>query len=150
MKKIWIAIVNRTEAKIFTYKNHEVQFLTKLENPRGRLKDGDINADKPGYFAGANGHGSNRVRKHSPVERVAQDFVLEVIELLEACRLKSEFEELIVVADPHMLGQLRSSYSKDLKRTVRREITRDLANSTVDDIQSRLFSNDSSSPLGLG
>ena len=138
--KTWIVVANRSEAKIFTYNNREVEFVFKLENPRGRLKSGDINADRAGFFtAGGTMHGSDRSSQQSPTERVAQEFAKTLSDNLEESRIKADFEEMVLIADPHFLGLLRNTLSKDLRRLVSREIPKDLGAVTSEQIQERLW-----------
>jgi protein required for attachment to host cells len=141
--KTWIVVANRTEAKIFysdPKQNRDVEFINKLENPRGRLKAGDINADRPGAFSPmATGHGSGREAQVSPTERVAQEFVKEIVTHLDAGRTQNQFEELVLIADPHFLGLMRNQMSKELKKLVSREEAKDLAVVTSDELQERLY-----------
>lgn len=140
--KTWIIVAHRTEAKIFSYdnrKNADVEFVTKLENPRGRLKAQDINADKPGVFSGAPSHGSGLERHESPTERIAQEFAKKIGDYLELSRQKQSFEELVLVADANFLGRLRGVLSKPLTACVARAISKDLGTVTGDDLKARLW-----------
>lgn len=138
--KTWIVVANRSEAKIFNYDNREVQFVEKLENPRGRLKAGDINADRPGSFSPmSTSHGSGRESQVSPTERVALEFANEVSVLLEDRRQKNDFEDVVLIADPHFLGLLRTALTKDIRKMVSREIPKDLGAVTTDQIHERLW-----------
>ncbi|NUN06614.1 MAG: host attachment protein [Bdellovibrio sp.] len=140
--KTWIIVAHRTEAKIFSYdhrKNADIEFVTKLENPRGRLKAQDINADRPGIFSGAPAHASGLQRQESPTERVAQEFAKKISDYLELSRQRHIFTELILIADPYFLGLLRGNLTKPLIACVRREISKDLATVTGDDLKNRLW-----------
>lgn len=141
--KTWIVVANRSEARIFysdPKKNRDVDFIKKMENPRGRLKAGDINADRPGAFAPmAFGHGSGREARVSPTEQVALDFCKEIVDSLELARGQNQFEELIIFADPHFLGLMRNQMSKELRKMVSREEAKDLSVVTSDELQERLW-----------
>lgn len=141
--KTWIVVANRSEARIFSSdpkRYRDVDFINKIENPRGRLRAGDINADKPGAFAPmAYGHGSGREARVSPTEQVALDFCKEIIDTLELARSQNQFSELILFADPHFLGLMRNQMSKELRKIVIREEAKDLSVVTTDEIQERLW-----------
>ena len=140
--KSWIIVAHRTEAKIFSYdntKNSDVEFVTKLENPRGRLKAQDINADKPGVFSGAPSHASGLEKQESPTERIAQEFAKKIADYLELSRQKQSFAELVLVADPHFLGRLRGVLTKSLAACVVRTVSKDLGTVTGDDLKDRLW-----------
>lgn len=147
--RTWIVVANRSEAKIFVSDpklGREVEFHSKLENPRGRLRNGDINADKPGAFGiPGTGHGSGRERTQSPTERVAQEFAIEVVMALDAGRTSQDYEELILIADPHFLGLLRNTMTKELSKLVVQEEAKDLTLVTTDEIKARLWPEESAS-----
>lgn len=144
--KTWIVVANRSEARIFSSdpkksrKSRDIDFITKIENPRGRLRAGDINADKPGAFVPmASGHGSGREARVTPTQQVALDFSKQLIDTLELARTQNQFEEMILIADPHFLGLLRNQMSKELKKMVSREVAKDLNVVTSDVLQERLW-----------
>lgn len=141
--KTWIVVANRSEAKFFSTdpkRRGQVEFVSKIENPRGRLKNGDINADRPGAFSPmSTTHGSGREASQSPVERVAQEFALEIVESLTTAKSTQEFEELVLIADPQFLGLLRNAMTKELSRIVVREEAKDLNAVTADQIRDRLY-----------
>lgn len=140
--KTWIVVANRTEAKVFEYtnkKNSVVQYVTKLDNPRGRLRPIAINADRPGSFTSLQTHGTKLEKQESPTERIAQEFAIKVVDFLEGERQKQKFDELVLISDPHFIGRLRGLVSKELRRSVSREIIKDLLTVTTQELQTRLW-----------
>lgn len=141
--KSWIVVVNRTEAKFYTYYNHrnsDLKFVTKIENPRGRLKAQEIDADKPGIFSSLLTYGPRLVKKQTPTQRVAEEFAKEVAEFMENCRTKQMFDNLIIVAPPAFLGELRQKLSGPLKKIVKKEIAKDLVPDMSEvELKKRLF-----------
>lgn len=129
--KTWIVVVNRCEAKIFISdrrgNNGEVQFVEKLENPRGRLKSIDINADRPGFVNSSSIHGGQLVKKQSPTDRVSEMFAKKVAAHLEEKRQQNVFEELVLIAPPQFLGKVRQNFSRELRECIVKEIPKDLA-----------------------
>lgn len=144
--KSWVVIVNRREAKIYTYLNHrnsDLKFVTKIENPRGRLKAQDIDADKPGVFSSLLTHGPRLVKKQTPTQRVAEEFAKEVAEFMDKCRSQQMFDSLILVAPPTFLGDLRLKLSAPLKKIVKREIAKDFdPDTSEEELKKRLFPED--------
>lgn len=142
--KTWIVVVNRVEAKVFETdgKGHkgDVKFIEKLENPRGRLKSQDINADKPGFSPGVAGHGGTKEKAQSPTDRVSQMFAKRVSEYLEEARHANSFDEVVLIAAPQFLGRLRGMFSGPLKDAVSMEIPKDLGPAiTGPDLSDRLW-----------
>lgn len=139
----WVVIVNRREAKFYSYLNHrnsDLKYVTKIENPRGRLKAQDINTDKPGIFSSLLTYGPRLVKKQSPTQRVAAEFAKEVADFLDKCRTQQMFDNVILVAPPTFLGELRQSLSSPLKKIVKREVAKDFnPDISAADLKSRLF-----------
>lgn len=140
--RTWIVVVNRSGAKIFGFNNRrdsDVEFLTQLENPRGRLRARDINADKPGHFAAIHSYGSNLTQPQSPTARVAQEFAKRLALYLDEAYQHHAFEELVLIAEPQFLGRLRAVLSKDLRRAITHEIAKDLGPITRQELKRRLW-----------
>lgn len=144
--KTWIVVVNRCEAKIFeTDRRHDkdkakIRYVAKLENPRGRLRDSDINSDRPGFIASPNHHGGRMAKPQSPTERITQMFVKKVTLQLEGSCRQNAFDELVLIASPNFLGQMRALISRELRDKVEREIPKDLGPTvTVEELKERLW-----------
>lgn len=140
--KTWIVVVNRSEAKIFEFNNkpnNEVEFVKKLDNPKGRMRAQDINADKPGIFSNRVAHGPRLVKRETPIQHVAQEFAKKVSDYLEASLMNESFDDLIIIAEPNFLGRLRNLFSKELSSCVSREISKDLRIVTRDALKTRLW-----------
>lgn len=141
--RTWIAVVNRSEARFFETnfkKNGDLKFLFKMENPKGRLKSGEINADKPGYLSGsATLHGVSLTKPQSPVERVCSMFSKEIAACLEENRVLHKFDQLILFAEPHFLGILRSDFPKPLSSLIVKEFQKDLRAVSNEQLRERLW-----------
>ncbi len=139
--KMWILVANRSEARIFEANgNQKVQFLRKIENPRGRLRAQDIDADRPGVFTGYGSNGGGMSKSQSPTERVAQEWAKKIVDHLELAKSRNDFESLSIIAEASFLGRLRSSMSRDLSRHVRKEVAKDLGAVPTPEVQERVAS----------
>ena len=143
--KTWIVVINRAEARIFETNSNsnaqgDITFVMKLENPRGRLKAIDIDADRPGSSMG-NGSSVHRGRKEKaqgPVERVTEMWAKELVEFLDLHRRKNDFDEINLIVEPHFLGVIRRCMNKELQNLVSREIPKELRPVTAEAVQMRL------------
>lgn len=128
--KTWVAVVNRTEARFFEIDENlrnKLKFIKKLENPKGRLRNIDINADRPGVSKFSFAFSQTSLTKpQMPVERVAQIFAKTVSEELEKSLNAHLFESLILVAEPHFLGKIKAALSKKTFQTVSSTLSKDL------------------------
>lgn len=94
--------------------------------------------DRPGRFAdGASGSHRSAVEQTDWHDRAESAFAGEVAQLL-AARNRSAPEQLIVVAPPRMLGDLRKKLSSQVAATVIAEIDKDLVSQPVDQIERSL------------
>nr|BFD59236.1 host attachment protein [Bdellovibrio sp. CKG001] len=143
--KTWIVVVNRCEAKIFVSdrrgnKGGDVQFVEKLENPRGRLKAIDIDADRPGFMPSSNIYGGRLAKKQSPPERISEMFAKKVAARLEEARLKNAFQDLVLIAPPAFLGKVRQNFSRSLRECILREIPKDITQTATGfDLKERIW-----------
>ena len=114
MSITWIAVGHRSGALIFESRGprRPLEVVEKLENPEGRLKESEIDADRPGISFERAGPGQHAMsRSNSAVDGVAEQFARKVAAVLEAGRIENRFQRLAVVAEPRFLGRLRSAMS---------------------------------------
>jgi protein required for attachment to host cells len=128
----WILVAHRAGARIFqnTPGNRPLKLIQKLDNPDGRLKDHELKSDKPGVgfssFSGDQSH--HGMAEHTlPHQEVGRKFAHELVKILDQGRQKNDYKELILVADPWFLGQLRSAMGKETEKHVVSSISKDLA-----------------------
>jgi protein required for attachment to host cells len=65
-------------------------------------------------------------------------FAAETAALLKKRALANEFEQLIIVAPPKTLGELRKHYHKEVSDRLAGELSKDLTGHTIPDIESAL------------
>jgi protein required for attachment to host cells len=110
-----------------------------VENPAGRLKDTDLETDRPGRrFGGSQGtaHGQGQPQSHhhgvdgerSTVMHDLTLFAKEVGRRIDADRIGRKFDKLVIVAAPKMLGLIRQSIPSQVQSMVAGEIPKDLVN----------------------
>lgn len=115
----WIAVVTRVNARIF--RNGSFELVKELKNSEGRKKNRDLVSDKPGLdksrYAGRF-YPHSMTGEKDPHEESAVDFAKEVDEFLRKEMNRNQFDQLVVAAEPKMMGRLKSSMDKQLlKRT---------------------------------
>jgi protein required for attachment to host cells len=108
-----------------------------LHNERSGKRDIDLETDRPGRrYGGTSGvsHGSGGVEGHhhgvtgekSTVQHELTLFAKEVARRIETDRAHNEFDRLVLVAGPKMLGLLRQSLSTPTQSMLAGEISKDL------------------------
>lgn len=108
-----------------------------LHNGRGGKRDIDLETDRPGRrFGGTSGvrHGGGNIEGHhhgvtgekSTVRHELTLFAKEVARQIETGRARNEFDRLVLVAGPKMLGLLRQSLSPPTQSMLAGEISKDI------------------------
>jgi protein required for attachment to host cells len=118
-----------------------------LENPAGGLRDTDLETDRPGRRAGgasprdgggAGGsmHGVNGER--STEQHELSQFAKAVAQRIHTDRANQQFDRLIIVAGPKMLGLLRQELPESCRHTLVGEIPKDLMKQGLDAVRGAL------------
>jgi protein required for attachment to host cells len=129
-KVTWILIADGATAKVFEHHGpgkglHAVDDLMFAQTP---LKAGEIMADRPGRSFQSFSNGRSAMESPDPVAVRERRFVETVAEELERKHQQRAFDQLIVVAAPTALGDLRPALSKGLRDTIVAELPKDLTN----------------------
>lgn len=121
----WILTAHRGGACLYgqPVPGAKLQRLETIDHPEGRLQDSELNTDRYGRAFDSGGHGRRAMAtEQRPHERVAEDFARSLADDLNHARMAGRFDDLILVAEPTMLGLLRQSLddttSKHLKGTI--------------------------------
>lgn len=128
-KDTWILVANRARALVYeASRTKRPTRVLDIENPRGRLKAGDINSDKSGRAFPRHGTGSSDLEKaHDPVEHEAETFAKHLATTLEEALHARRFDELVLIAEPHFLGLLRGAIGSGVSARIAGSFAKDLA-----------------------
>lgn len=124
----WVLNINSNDCRIYKYskKPHQLTLLKEIKHPENRLKDTDLTSDKPGHY---NTSGSARgafSQPTDPKEIKIDDFSRNIAKELDHDRNTKAYENLIVIAPPHMNGLLFQHINKHVKELVIHNIEKDL------------------------
>lgn len=138
---ICVVVADSTQVRIFASSRRmdSLDELCTLDNPEGRLRDQELETDRSGRqsatrSAGYHGYGGDK----STQRHETDEFALEVARQLEQRRRNGEFDQLILVAPPKLLGDLRKHMSSDCDRLVSREINKNLLHEDHSELLARL------------
>lgn len=146
-----VVVADERQANFFDTPRYGAPLLLRatLENPVGGMRDIELEADRPGRrFGGASGvrHGSGPQQAHhhgvdgerSTERHELSLFAKEVAQKIDGDRMKREFDRLVIIAGPKMLGLLRQELPDTCKGVVAGEIPKDLAQHGTDVIRNVL------------
>lgn len=129
MDKTWILVAHRGGARLFENLGPDtgLKLVEDIPHPEGRLQNQEINADKPGRSFDSLGRGRHSMGKEiEPTEHVSQQFAKMLSEKLDLGRTQNRFSKLMLVAEPHFLGQLRDALPPHTAALVSATLDKDL------------------------
>jgi len=130
MKNTWILVAHRGGARLFENQGpgKGLALLEDVPNPDGRLKNGEINSDRPGRaFDSMGGARHSMSKEQEPTDRIAQRFAKELGTKLTQGRVQNRFGRLMLVAEPRFLGELRAHLDPSTAAMVSATLDKDLA-----------------------
>ena len=125
-RRLWVLVADGAKARILKNFGHSTDEVTEnLEVSKERL--GEIMSDQAGSsFASVGGRRSSMELKSDPVRENEKAFARMLADSLEHSRLVEGVDELMVIAAPRTLGDLRIALSADLQQLVKLESNKDL------------------------
>ena len=95
------------------------------------MPDRDVTTEN----AGSGGRHQSSSANPSGTQQTEDNFAAGVADVLNKGVLTGKFDQLIVIAAPRTLGELRKHYHKELSSILVGEIAKDLTGHTIDDIE---------------
>lgn len=135
----WVIVADG--AKYLVLRNHgDDQFIDlrvigkkEIDNPPAHEQA----TDRPGRMPD-DGHGKSALQETDwhvlEGQRFAKDLAADLMKWASSGR----FQELVVIADPRTLGELRGAYADQLKEKLVAEIDKDFTNSPIEQIEMAL------------
>lgn len=143
-KKIWVLVANGHSGKIFeSAKRNEglkeaLPYDLHMPNPPTGKKHGD---ERPGRVHESVGEQRHAMEPRSDMEKLAKEnFARYVATVLGEEAQKDKFDELVVVASPEFLGDLRDEMHGELRKKVVGEIDKDLTHMKAKELRERISS----------
>jgi protein required for attachment to host cells len=131
--------------KMLFFRNEGDSEYPKLEMERKREQenpaDRDQKTDAPGRTFDASGGAGRSAYQETDYHQLEEDrFAAETAEMLKKRALSNDFEQLIIVAPPKTLGELRKHYHKEVEKRLAGEVAKDLTGHPVAEIEKILLS----------
>jgi protein required for attachment to host cells len=133
MKRTWILVANRAEAKLFENVGIKPNpsLMEEFSHPKSREKVSELLTDKAGGSFERMGKGRNAMGKPvDPHAHEAEVFAKEIATKLEKARMEGSFDALLVIAEPSFLGTLTSRFSAPMNQLVSKTVDKNLPDMT--------------------
>ena len=144
IKDRWYLVANRSDAVIYRdRRGRPFEFVERFLNPSARLTESELVSDRPGRtFSSVRGSSVHNSldQRYIHHERSAELFAKKLAGVLDRALHEERFSELVVVAEPHFLGLLRSKFTAPVSRKVYRDIPREFAQGSDEDLQAFILS----------
>ncbi len=140
MKLTWILVADNTRARFFTAAT-PASALTEVDSlvhTEGRLHDRDLTTDLPGRIKSSDGVGHAFEQPTDPKEHETENFAKLIVETLVDAHHTHQFEQLVMVAGPSLLGVLRNQLPEQLKKRVCFELDKSIATENAVEIRKHL------------
>jgi protein required for attachment to host cells len=97
-----------------------------LLNDAASSKDQDLETDRPGRrFGGTHGHRHAVDGERSTHRHETEQFARSVARMLDTARTRNEFDRLVLIAAPRMLGLLREALPEACRDVIAAEVPKD-------------------------
>ena len=141
MTTTWILIANRSSASLFEsdWPVKSMRRIQDIPHLQGRMQNRDINTDKPGRSFDSFGQGRHALStQQEPTEHIAQQFSLDLAELLNKGRVSHAYEKLVLMAERKLLGILRAALNENTAALVLQTLNNELLNVKKEDLANYL------------
>ena len=138
--KLWILIADGEHARVVSPREDFVlETRERIDSQSARLRAADLVSDKPGRV-----HESSSPSRHGveprtdPREAAKERFVKDLGQWLLQASRKGAFDELVLVAPNHILGELRGALDRPATDKLRGVLAKDLINVPDHELQPHL------------
>ena len=127
-KTKWIVNSDTNTCHIYSYHNNDktLNLVKTILHPECRLTDVELTTDRLGRYKARDIASGAYVPHSDPKEVKIQQFAQEIARYIDHGRTTNEFQELIIVALPHMNGALLKHLSEHVKQLISNNIEKNI------------------------
>jgi protein required for attachment to host cells len=141
MSTIWILVANQAEARIYSADRvpRNLLLVETLIHEEGADHARDLTSDAPGRVHDRMGSARHSMEPDTGVkEEGRRRFVKKMVTRLESAHFRGDYDRLVLLAAPAVLGVIRKTLTSNLTKAVIKEIPKDVIGQDLDKIQSQL------------
>jgi len=131
----WIVLMDGFNLKVFQVEglNGQRELVHADQSEFRSIPERDLISDAPGRVHDSHGHGRHSMEPATHAREHQKDkFIESSLGWLEAASRRNEFDRLVLVAPPKVLGKIRAALPDSIKCKVSDEIGKDLLNVPTD------------------
>lgn len=125
----WVLTANGTGYRLFAHdkKFAPLRQVKHMDWPSGRMPARDINSDRPGRSFDSGGQGRHAMEPRTDAHQEEEvRLAREIADTLLETRRAGDYDSLIIIAAPRLLGHLREVLPAAVRQSVGTEIDKDL------------------------
>ena len=141
MNYMMIVVADSTRARIFTVDTARspLNEIETMVHPEGRIHEKNMVSDLPGKESGKGGGGDHAFQEIiEPKKHEMTVFAKRISDYLDDTRKTNNLKNLVIIAAPALLGELRAHLSAATGEKVVFELDKNLAHHNEDDIRKHL------------
>lgn len=138
MSTLWVVVADQVSARVFAREEPRgaLREIEDLVHPAGRLHGRELVTERPGRtFESADASRHAMEPPTDPRRYEAELMARQVAEHLYRGRATNAFAELVLVAGPTVMGLLREALDEGTRRTVSREIVKNLPRADAEELR---------------
>jgi protein required for attachment to host cells len=141
-KETWVLVADAARSYLLRLdpSASHLHLLSHMKHDASRAKASELLSDRQGRTFDSSHVGVRHAMepRHDPKRAEQQRFARQLAHEVDKAALASRFQELVLVAPPSMLGDLRAALSDRARQLVQREVDSDLAGLDLPELQRRL------------
>jgi protein required for attachment to host cells len=137
----WVLVADAGRARLFEHHRSQSSWELIFEDDRPELRDRESmrDSDRPGRSFESSSPTRHAMQPQTtPSQRAREHFARELVERLQSGVNQQRFSQLLLVAPPAMLGELRSLLDEGLRERVIAELDKDLTKISSHDLPEHL------------
>ena len=138
MNLTWLVVADNSKARIFEVDTHSgpIKEIETLVHTQSRLHEQEMTSDLPGRSGAKNGSGANVYEAETrPKDQESISFAREVASEIDVARKKNKFKQVMLVASPGFLGNLRNALSVQTQKLTSFELAKNLSQLSAEEIR---------------
>jgi protein required for attachment to host cells len=140
MKLTWLVVADNSRARIFKVESRKgpIEEIESIVHTEARLREQSMTSDLPGRGNGKGGIGHAYQDETSPKDQENINFAKEIANELDKARKENKFKQLVLVAAPGFLGNLRNQLNTKTQKLACFELAKNLSNLKAEEIRAHL------------
>lgn len=133
---IWLVMANSNNCRIYSFHKirKEILLIKELNHQQSKYPDRDLVVDRPGRYK-LNSTMKGAYAYHTdPKENEIDKFSREIARELNLNRKLNQFQKLILISPPHMIGRIHQHLDDQVINTIINNINKDYQNRTDNEV----------------